>query len=167
MNKSGFTIVELLIVIVVIGILAAITMVSYNGIQNRAHDVAAQSDLKQAHTMVELHVLDTGVYPSASRENEHNRPHIGELGIDATTGSYSTAFDYNFVYCPPYPHNTSTNFAFIGASKSGKLFVHSSSRGSYVYEGTETMNDYVDVCIDATPMIMASLMGIMKTSGYT
>ena len=32
-SKSGFTIVELLIVIVVIGILAAITIVAYNGIQ--------------------------------------------------------------------------------------------------------------------------------------
>lgn len=37
-NKNGFTIVELLIVIVVIGILAAITIVAYNGIQNRAQD---------------------------------------------------------------------------------------------------------------------------------
>ena len=35
-TKSGFTIVELLIVIVVIAILAAITIVAYNGIQNRA-----------------------------------------------------------------------------------------------------------------------------------
>ena len=35
-QQHGFTIVELLIVIVVIGILAAITIVAYNGIQNRA-----------------------------------------------------------------------------------------------------------------------------------
>lgn len=36
---------ELLIVIVVIGILAAITIVAYNGIQNRAYDSTVQSDL--------------------------------------------------------------------------------------------------------------------------
>ncbi|RYF29318.1 MAG: prepilin-type N-terminal cleavage/methylation domain-containing protein [Chloroflexi bacterium] len=35
-SKSGFTIVELLIVIVVIGILAAITIVAFNGVQKRA-----------------------------------------------------------------------------------------------------------------------------------
>lgn len=35
-NKTGFTIVELLIVIVIVGILAAITVVAYNGIQERA-----------------------------------------------------------------------------------------------------------------------------------
>jgi prepilin-type N-terminal cleavage/methylation domain-containing protein len=37
-NQNGFTIVELLIVIVVIGILAAITIVAYNGIQQRARN---------------------------------------------------------------------------------------------------------------------------------
>lgn len=45
-NKNGFTIVELLIVIVVIGILAAITLVAYNGIQARANDTAIKSDLR-------------------------------------------------------------------------------------------------------------------------
>ena len=42
-KKSGFTIVELLIVIVVIGILAAITIVSYNGIQNRSKNAKTVS----------------------------------------------------------------------------------------------------------------------------
>jgi len=36
MNRRGFTIVELLIVIVVVGVLAAITVVAYNGVQERA-----------------------------------------------------------------------------------------------------------------------------------
>lgn len=44
---SGFTIVELLIVIVVIGILAAITIVAYNGVQDRANGAKIQADLNQ------------------------------------------------------------------------------------------------------------------------
>lgn len=42
-NQKGFTIVELLIVIVVIGILAAITIVAFNGIQNRGKTASGQS----------------------------------------------------------------------------------------------------------------------------
>lgn len=44
-NKQGFTIVELLIVIVVIGILAAVSMVAYGTIQNRSKVAAANADL--------------------------------------------------------------------------------------------------------------------------
>ncbi len=42
-TPAGFTIVGLLIVIVVIGILAAITIVAYSGIQSRAHAAQAQA----------------------------------------------------------------------------------------------------------------------------
>jgi general secretion pathway protein G len=43
-NEKGFTIVELLIVIVVIGILAAIVIVAYNGVQNKANTTKAQTN---------------------------------------------------------------------------------------------------------------------------
>lgn len=46
MRRRGFTIVELLIVIVVIGILAAISIVAYNGITNRAKVTEANNDLQ-------------------------------------------------------------------------------------------------------------------------
>ena len=47
-NRRGFTIVELLIVIVVIGILAAVVIVAYNGIRARAEDASLQSEASQA-----------------------------------------------------------------------------------------------------------------------
>ena len=46
-NKHGFTIVELLIVIVVIGILAAITIVAFNGVTKRSAVASIQSELMQ------------------------------------------------------------------------------------------------------------------------
>ena len=45
--SKGFTIVELLIVIVIIGILAAITIVAYTGIQNRAKQAKMNSDITE------------------------------------------------------------------------------------------------------------------------
>lgn len=51
-NSSGFTIVELLIVIVVIGILATLTIVGYNGITNRASVSKVQSEALQGYKAV-------------------------------------------------------------------------------------------------------------------
>jgi prepilin-type N-terminal cleavage/methylation domain-containing protein len=61
--KQGFTIVELLVVIVVIGILAAITIVSYTGISNKATVASLQSDLTNASKLLKMYYVDYGVYP--------------------------------------------------------------------------------------------------------
>ena len=52
-KQKGFTIVELLIVIVVIGILAAITIVAYNGVQARARQAKINSDLSMLQKAVQ------------------------------------------------------------------------------------------------------------------
>lgn len=56
---SGFTIVELLIVIVVIGILAALTIAAYNGIQRRAQVVAVVDGLSKVEKSMRLWMIDT------------------------------------------------------------------------------------------------------------
>jgi len=58
-NIKGFTIVELLIVIVVIAILAAITIVSYNGIQRRAIISTLQSELSSSAKKLENVKIDS------------------------------------------------------------------------------------------------------------
>lgn len=52
--QAGFTIVELLIVIVVIAILASISVVAYNGIQDRSRAAKANSDLATLRKAIEL-----------------------------------------------------------------------------------------------------------------
>ena len=61
---KGFTIVELLIVVVVIAILAAITIVSYNGITRRAIETSMKSDLRGASTLLEIDNINNGSYPT-------------------------------------------------------------------------------------------------------
>lgn len=57
---AGFTIVELLIVIVVIGILAAISIVAYNGIQQRARDANRRSNVDNIAKTIGLVVAEYG-----------------------------------------------------------------------------------------------------------
>ncbi len=63
-NNQAFTIVELLVVIVVIGILAAITIVSYSGISTRARVSSLQSDLTNSSKLLKMFYIDNGMYPS-------------------------------------------------------------------------------------------------------
>lgn len=67
-KTSAFTIVEVLIVIVVIGILATFSLVAYSGIQSQAAAVVLKSDLKSASTQLELDRIIKGTYPATATE---------------------------------------------------------------------------------------------------
>lgn len=70
MNKrSGFTIVELLIVIVVIGVLAAITIVSYSGVNSQAIAASVKSDLSSSSRLLKVFNIDNDQYPAAVSTN--------------------------------------------------------------------------------------------------
>ncbi len=150
-HQAGFTIVELLIVIVIIGILAAITVVSYNGIQNRAYDTAVQNDIKNIAKQLELYNAEKYVYPVGNSQ-------LATLGIKVATSAYGNGFGnniHNLVYCR-VTLDGPNKFALVAASKSGKLFTYKSATGliteSSAWAGTGTQS----ICQDA---------GIMQTDG--
>ena len=93
-NKPGFTIVELLIVIVVIAILAAISIVAYNGIQNRARIGQVSSELSQAAKKIALWQVDNpGLYPTSLSD-------AGVTDKDAIAFQYTSNNTVNpAIYC--------------------------------------------------------------------
>ena len=72
--QKAFTIVELLVVIVVIGILAAITIVTYSGISQKAVEASLQSDLSGASKQLKLSQVDNGNYPTTVSTDCNDEP---------------------------------------------------------------------------------------------
>ena len=69
-KEKGFTIVELLIVIVVIGILAALVLNTFSGVQRRARDTERQTDVNALATQLEVYYNDHGSYPTLANLQE-------------------------------------------------------------------------------------------------
>jgi len=88
-DESGFTIVELLVVIVVIGILAAITIISYTGISQKATVASLQSDLTNISNQLKLDQVINNNYPTTlSLAN-------GGAGIPACLGTTTCQYTVN------------------------------------------------------------------------
>ena len=120
--QHGFTIVELLIVIVVIGILAAITITAYNGIQSRANDASIQSDLATSFKLLAISNITNGFYP-------YDETTLSTVGLKLARNSYGTpivdggtGFLYNVLYCSTVSGYKPSDFAIVAASKSGNVF---------------------------------------------
>lgn len=91
-KQKGFTIVELLIVVVVIAILAAITIVAYNGIQNQAKASAMKSDVSQAMKKAKAFALTNNDQLPVSISSCPN-PSADSLCLNANSGTVTYAVE--------------------------------------------------------------------------
>lgn len=140
-RQTGFTIVELLIVIVVIGILAAIVIVAYNGVQSRAQDSIVKQDLAALAKQYELYKVDNGTYPPSGTE-------LATLNIKVSKSAYlvSPNATYNLLTCLT---SDDMQYVIAASSKSGKRF--------YVGSASGTVNEYTGP---------TALTGWTGTNGY-
>lgn len=63
-GSAGFTLVEILVVLVIIAILAGITLASYTTAQNRGYDAAVSSDLAEDAKILTTYYSDNGQFPT-------------------------------------------------------------------------------------------------------
>src|SRR6201993_494731 len=82
-DRSGFTIVELLIVIVVIGILAGLVIVTYNGVQQKARDTERTTDIKALQGQLEAYQAQNGKYPTLANVNDATWRSTNMKGLEA------------------------------------------------------------------------------------
>lgn len=82
-QEKGFTIVELLIVIVVIGILALLVITTYGGIQAKARNSKRQADLQAVATQIEAYYSQNQHYPSLEQMNDADWREDNMKSLDA------------------------------------------------------------------------------------
>lgn len=82
-QKNGFTIVELLVVIVVIAILATVTVVAFNGVRDRAAASLVQDGISKVSRQLELDKVSRGAY--ADNLTQVNATEVNSLSYQYTT----------------------------------------------------------------------------------
>ena len=165
---NGFTLVELLIVIVVIAILASISIVAYNGIQSRAHDAAIRSDLRNIRTKLEIYKIDNDTYPFDPVSDPINpsgtaiKVALQTIDMKLSTGSYNTSTaNTNLLYIAS---NDGQHYAILGYAKGNPTYyITDSNQSPAVYTGNGTsQSEYPG----GSPGGISSNLGISNPAFY-
>jgi prepilin-type N-terminal cleavage/methylation domain-containing protein len=148
-KSKGFTIVELLIVIVVIAILATLVIVTFTGIQQKARDSKRQTDIDALDSHLEAFYADNGYYPTITdlqnNSGANNWVSTNMKGLDPTaltdpngtgiTGSAPATGTYVYSYVttgcttssPSSSTNECTGFTLTAELEGGGTFVKQSN----------------------------------------
>lgn len=114
--KKGFTIVELIVVVVVVGIIAGIVIVAYNGVSKNATEVSMKSDLDNAATQLAMDSKrNNGVFPYTAASANGGK---GLVTSQGNTFAYSTK---SYGYCVSISNSKTTKVFSIKASNPTKI----------------------------------------------
>ena len=116
-RRAGFTLVELLVVIIIIGILAAIAIPVFLNQRNKGFDSAVRSDLRNSATAQETWLTDNAVYTN----------NVADL--EAVGFKYSAAKNYDGAKAVLVATTAGNNYCMQGTSASGATFVYTNTGG--------------------------------------
>lgn len=105
-NSKGFTIIELLVVIVIIGILVALALPQLFAAQARGRDTERKNDLKNIKTQLETYFNDHGEYVTTSGDASTVLANVD--GLNLTAEDLIGPRDDQYVYTTPDGGNTYT-----------------------------------------------------------
>lgn len=129
-HSKAFTIVELLVVIVVIGILATITLITYRGISQKAIDASVISDLDNTSKRLKLFQIENSNYPAdISKLTSCPTPVAGSLCVKTSPGNTFGIF---------YVDNTTSPQTFCLTIKNGSATVKNINNDGIITDGSCT-----------------------------
>ena len=141
-KQKGFTIVELLIVIVVIGILATLVIVTFTGVQQKARDSQRQTDINAVDAHLEAFYAENGYYPTladlqdsafltASMKGLDPAALVDPKGGTIAAATTASAYGYATVGCTTTSASSATNactsFTLTATLESGGTFSKASN----------------------------------------
>lgn len=98
MNKKGFTLIEILIVVFIIGLLASVVLVGLGAFRQRGRDARRVADLRSVQNALELYYSKNGLYPPtsdwSSLESELINAGIGVSNIPNDPAGSSATYKY-------------------------------------------------------------------------
>lgn len=107
-DQRGFTLVEVLVVMVIIGIIASMLLVNFQDARGRARDANRKADLRQVKSALQLYYNDFNVFPAS------NSGRVQGCGADGDTNcDWGDTFEARVVYMnqlPIDPLNNSNHF---------------------------------------------------------
>lgn len=143
-SVKGFTIVELLIVIVVIAILAAITIVSYNGISSRSRQAAMQANIEQVSKSILSYRALNGSFPA-------NLAALNDgVGTQSPSDSKYTYTQTGTSYCLTISSLTSSDRYYI-SDTTGKIQPGTCAGQEGLITGYPTRGGYTDITLATAP----------------
>jgi type IV pilus assembly protein PilA len=128
-DEEGFTLVELMVVVLIMAILMAIAIPTFMGAQNKAKDSAVKADLRNAMTAAKSLAADQeGKFVSTGSTNlTASDMNTAEPSITFATPATNAAVGV-------YPGTAGADITFVKISKSGKVYgISSTANGKVTY----------------------------------
>jgi prepilin-type N-terminal cleavage/methylation domain-containing protein len=109
-NEKGFTLIELMIVVAIIGVLATIAVTQFNGYRVRGYNADAISVLKAASLTQEAYFVDHNTYATSKDTliDEYNLE-VGEVDLIIDPSQTDHDSYRMLTNCPPSPYTFETN----------------------------------------------------------
>jgi type IV pilus assembly protein PilA len=137
-RDSGFTLIEMLVVVVIIGVLVAIAIPMYSNYRKGAENKSAESDVRAAISAVEQFYTDNGnAYPANVTGTKGNPLTFAAIGPNGTAQTVNVSANNTLYY-----RNKVTYYVVCGQNSSGgTIWLYNSSTTQTVQKSTQgTLN---------------------------